>query len=109
MALLKKPSLRLRWPTVCGVRAMKKLWISRICGILLIAGLAPLAIQAQSAKDQAKDAGQESKQAAKDAGNATKNTAKKTGHKVKHTSKKAVNKGANKTEQGANKVEQKTR
>jgi hypothetical protein len=75
---------------------------------LLIAGTT-IAAMAQTAKDDAKDAGHSAIQAAKDAGKASKKTAKSTAHKVKKGTKKAVNKSAQETEEGADKVKEKTK
>jgi hypothetical protein len=71
-------------------------------------GTAETAQDAQSPKQDLKDAGHATKDAAKDTGRATKKTAKKTGHAVKHGTKKAVNKTAEKTQEGADKVRDKT-
>jgi hypothetical protein len=76
----------------------------------LLVGLAGVAFgrsmqDAQSPKQDMKDAGNATKDAAKDTGRATKKTAKKTGRAAKRT----TNKAARKTEHGAQKVEDKTK
>lgn len=73
---------------------------------LMIGGLTGFAALAQdTAKGQAKQAGQDIKQAGKDTGRAAKHTAKS----VKKRTKKAVHKSAKATKKGANKVENETK
>jgi ABC-type nickel/cobalt efflux system permease component RcnA len=77
--------------------------------VLLLVGMAGLPVctfaqEAQSAKQDMKDAGQSTKDAAKDTAHATKKTSKKAAHKTKH----ATHKAASKTKQGAEKVQDKT-
>src|SRR5271166_3913940 len=72
--------------------------------LLAMAGAAiALPQDAQSPKQDMKDAGHATKDAAKDTGRATKKTAQKTGHETK----KAAHKTAQKTRQGAEKMEDK--
>jgi hypothetical protein len=84
-----------------------------LLNILLSAAAASLAFagvpqDAQSPKQDVKDAGHATKNAAKDTGRATKNSAARAGHATKRTSKRAAHKTARKTRQGAQNVEDKT-
>lgn len=98
--------------TVAGrlpfLSAMKTIVANSVFALFL--GVAvPVGLSAQSAKDDAQNAGENAKQAGKDAGRATSKTAKKGAHKVKRGTKNTAHKGAQKTKEGASKVEQKTR
>jgi hypothetical protein len=85
-----------------GMKDLRK-WIPLGAAMLLTAGL-PLAITAQTAKNDVKQAGHDTKQAAKDVGHAS----EKTAQKVTTTTKKGVNKAASGTEKAAGKVKRKT-
>ena len=94
-----KMNLRKHAPAVVLAAAM----VGSVFGTTLAAGQ-----DAQSPKQDMKDAGHATRDAAKSTGRATKKTAKRTGHAVKRGTKKAVNKTAEKTREGADKVRDKT-
>ncbi len=83
--------------------ARVRIMTTKVLCTIVIASFAGIA-EAQTAKDDIKDAGQD----VKEAGKATGSAAKKTGRATKKAVKKGVNKTAEKTEEGADKVRQKT-
>ena len=91
---------------VKGINQMYQTIVKKTLLALMIGSLTGFAAFGQdSAKGEAKAAGQDIKQAGKDTGHAAKHTAKS----VKKGTKKAVHKSAKATKKEANKVEEKTR
>jgi hypothetical protein len=89
------------WPFSCSGEAMNK---NLAMTVFMAAALSAVGANAQSAKDEIKDAGSD----VKEAGKATGDAAKKTGSATKKESKTIAHKSAKKVRKGAEKVEDKT-